>query len=49
MERYNLEKYPDCVPSKVIAQALMMSEDELQAFEQQLIKKLQGLLRVDLS
>ncbi len=49
MARYPEDKYPDRVPTKVIAQAMNMTEDELDAFEKQIICKMQALLGVDLS
>lgn len=41
-----LERYPDGAPSKVIAQALMMTEDELQELEASIIIKIREQLNV---
>lgn len=42
-----LERYPEGAPTKVIAQSLMMTEDELQELEQSIIIKIRQGLRVE--
>lgn len=42
-----LERYPEGAPTKVIAQSLMMTEDELQELEQSIIIKIRQELRVE--
>ena len=42
-----LDRYPEGAPSKVIAQSLMMTEDELQDLEQKIIIKIRQQLRVE--
>lgn len=43
-----LERYPDgTAPSKVIAQALMVTEDELEELETAIITKIRTELRVE--
>lgn len=43
-----LERYPDGAPSKVIAQALLITEDELQELEEQIIVKIRQDLRIEI-
>jgi len=47
MEKYPPEKYPDGVPTKVIAQALMITEDEVEELYEQVILKLRSALNID--
>ena len=42
-----LDRYPDGAPTKVIAQSLMMTEDELQELEQTIIIKIRQGLRIE--
>jgi hypothetical protein len=42
-----LNRYPEGAPTKVIAQSLMMTEDELQELEQSIILKIRQELRVE--
>lgn len=42
-----LERYPEGAPTKVIAQSLMLTEDELQDLEQKIITKIRQELRVE--
>lgn len=42
-----LDRYPEGAPTKVIAQSLMMTEDELQELEQSIIIKLRQGLRIE--
>lgn len=41
-----LERYPDGCPNKVIAHALMISEEEVEALYNEAIKKLRDLMGV---
>ena len=41
-----LDRYPDGVPEKLIAQGLLMTEEEVQALYEQTIQKLQASLGV---
>lgn len=41
-----VERHPDGVPNRVIAQALMMTEDEVSALYDQVVVKLQQIMRV---
>jgi hypothetical protein len=42
-----LDRYPEGAPTKVIAQSLMMTEDELQELEQSIIIKIRQGLRIE--
>jgi len=42
-----LEHYPDGAPPKVVAQALMMSETEVEELYQRIISKLRSAMKVD--
>ncbi len=42
-----VEKYPDGVPEKLIAQALLMSEAEVEALYQETVEKLKDHLDVE--
>lgn len=42
-----LDRYPEGAPTKVVAQALMMTEDELQELEQAIIIKIRQGLQVE--
>jgi hypothetical protein len=42
------DRYPEGAPTKVIAQALMMTEDEVEELYQQIILKMRTALKVDL-
>jgi len=42
-----LERYPDGAPTKVIAQVLLMTEEEVELVHQDIIKKLRVLMKVD--
>lgn len=44
-----LEKHPDGLPDKMIAQALMISEEEVQECYASVIEKLRSLMGVDLA
>lgn len=46
MAKYPPEKYPEGVPTKIIAQALMMTEDEVEELYQSIILKLRGVMQV---
>ncbi len=41
-----LERYPDGAPDKVIAQVLLLTEDEVEEIYQKVVKKLQKALKV---
>lgn len=43
-----LNRYPEGAPTKVIAQALMMTEDELQELEESIILKIRQQLNVEI-
>jgi hypothetical protein len=43
-----LQKYPDGAPDRVIAQALMISEEEVQDLYESIIDKIRQSMRVDL-
>lgn len=43
-----LERYPDGVPSKVIAQALLMTEEEVEELYQSVVVKMREALKVEL-
>lgn len=42
-----LDRYPDGVPNKVIAQALMMQEEEIEEIYQRIVLKLRSALKVE--
>lgn len=42
-----LERYPDGAPSKVIAQALMVTEEELLELETRIISKIRAELAIE--
>ncbi len=43
-----MERYPDGAPTKVIAQAMMMTEDEVEELYEAVIIKMRAALKVDL-
>jgi len=42
-----LERYPDGAPPKAIAQALLMTEEEVEELYQQVVLKLRAALKVE--
>lgn len=42
-----MERYPEGAPPKVIAQALMMTEDEVEELEQAVITKIREVLKIE--
>jgi hypothetical protein len=42
-----LDKFPDGVPNKMIAQALLMTEEEVEKIYQQVVLKLRKEMKVD--
>lgn len=42
-----MDRWPEGAPDRTIAQALMISEDDVQALYQGVVAKLQGLLKVE--
>lgn len=42
-----LERYPEGAPSRVIAQSLMITEDELADLEESIITKIRQQLRIE--
>lgn len=49
LERYPIEKYPEGVPVRVMAQALLLTEDEVEDEYERAILKMRMLMNVDLS
>lgn len=43
-----MDRYPEGAPTKIIAQALMMTEDEVEELYQAVIVKMREALKVDL-
>lgn len=43
-----LERYPDGVPDKIIAQALLMTEDDVQELYDRVVKRLRELMAPEL-
>lgn len=43
-----MERYPDGAPTKIIAQAMMMTEDEVEELYQLVIVKMRQALKVEL-
>lgn len=43
-----LERYPDGMPPKMVAQALLMSEEEVEALFQKILLKIRKEMKVDL-
>jgi len=43
-----MERYPDGAPAKIIAQAMMMTEDEVEELYEAVIVKMRQALRVEL-
>lgn len=48
MAKYPPDKHPDGVPTKIVAQALMITEDEVEELYESVILKLRQALKVDL-
>jgi hypothetical protein len=42
-----LERYPDGCPRRIVAQALMISEDDIEPLYQSIVVKLRGLMGVE--
>lgn len=42
-----IDRYPDGVPDKVIAQCLMMTEEEVEETFQKVVQKLQKVMKVE--
>lgn len=42
-----MERYPEGCPDHVIAQALLVTEDDVEAIYQKIVTRLQALLRVE--
>lgn len=42
-----LDRYPDGAPDKVIAQCLMLTEEEVEATYQEVVEKLRKIMKVD--
>jgi hypothetical protein len=43
-----MERYPDGAPTKIIAQAMMMTEDEVEELYELVIVKMRAALKVEL-
>lgn len=42
-----IDRYPDGAPTKVIAQSLMMTEEEVEFTFNEVVKKLRNIMKVD--